>query len=168
MRADSVEPSSTQRRTMTETNGLLAKLQAADYAEILKQPLFTEGRRAIESEEKAVADPAQEKTTDDDAFKATLVGVSLSSESALALMQDKKGNYHRLTTGNRIQGWELKSIQPTSAIFTRNGTDKKLELEKLKTMANSTPSQPRLPPTDIRAATGNKYRSRAGRKNRGN
>jgi len=122
----------------------IGELREADYAEIDLRPLFIEGRMPAEVDDSA-PDQRSVGYASGSAFRISLVGVRLAVDHALALVLDNKRKYHRLQIGDELQGWTLKSIKQTQVVFSREGSDKILELEKHKSVQNINNNKRRAP-----------------------
>lgn len=98
-----------------------------DISEILERPLFNEDRRPIEITEPVVS---TKKTPANDTLDYKLVGVALLPENTQALLQTKKREIERVKLGERIDGWELTSVEADSVVLVKAGKEVQLMLER--------------------------------------
>jgi len=122
-------------------------LSKDSYAVITREPLFTEGRKPLKSEEATPLKMNKNKQPKI-ASKISLVGVSLSNEQSLALLKDTKGKYHRLVVGDALEGWTIKSIKKTTINVYSAGKNKTIALEKHKVIPGRI-SRGALPKADL-------------------
>jgi len=114
-----------------------------NYAGVTKKPLFIEGRKPVEKTAAPTTNNPKTKQPNEP-FKLILAGISLFDNHSLALMQDRRGKYHRLLIGEKLEGWTLKSIQQRSVTLHSSGKIKLIKLKKYKKTDNSK-AQPDIP-----------------------
>jgi len=114
-----------------------------NYADVTKNPLFIEGRKPVERRVASTTNSPKTKQPNK-SFKLTLAGISLYENQSLALLQDRRGKYHRLLIGEKLEGWTLKSIQQRSVTLHSSGKIKLIKLKKYKKTDNSK-AQPDIP-----------------------
>jgi len=119
------------------------RLMKKKYADVTKSPLFIEGRKPIERTASSTTNNPKTKQPNKP-FKLTLAGISLFGNHSLALLQDRRGKYHRLLIGEKLEGWTLKSIQQRSVTLHSSGKMKVIELKKFKPVDNA--KMPAAPP----------------------
>jgi len=112
------------------------RLMKKNYANVTKSPLFIEGRKPVEKTATPTTNSPKIKQPNK-SFKLTLAGISLFDNHSLALLQDRRGKYHRLLIGETLEGWTLKSIQQRSVTLHSSGKIKLIPLKKYKKTENS-------------------------------
>jgi type II secretory pathway component PulC len=98
-----------------------------NYRTIIERPLFLADRRAPAEapEETSVS----ETPVGDEDF--VLLGVVLTPDANMALLQiDRGGRFARLKVGERVNGWELQSVQ-ANQVSLNNG-ERELDLPLLR------------------------------------
>ncbi|MEQ1637880.1 MAG: hypothetical protein ABL903_14445 [Methylococcales bacterium] len=99
---------------LTMDQALLLPLQ--EYQEMVKVPLFFEGR-----EEVAVI-----SSVDESALKLT--GVVLTPHGFVALVRDEQGAYHKLDQGHEVLGWTVAAVKNDRVELVRNAESRELTL----------------------------------------
>lgn len=98
-----------------------------DYRNIIERPLFLADRRP--PEETPEETPVSETPAGDGDL--VLLGVVLTPDANMALLQvDQRGQVARLRVGEKVNGWELQSIQPNQVNL--NNGEKELDLPLLR------------------------------------
>lgn len=102
----------------------------SQYGEIVERPLFLTNRRPPE-ETPLEAPPAAEPPKEEQ--QLTLLGVVLTPEATMALVQDDKtGKVSRLRVGERINLWQLQAVQADRVSLSSGETVLELPLERNK------------------------------------
>ena len=108
------------------------KIAAADrYSEIVERPLFLESRKppAPDARPAPIQAPVQEE--DDKTF--TLIGVMVTTEATTALLQvNETGKIVRLRPGEKVENWQLNSVDADFVTLRKGQKNKKLELVRNK------------------------------------
>ena len=101
------------------------------------RPLFMTSRRPVNEvdvgtaiEEQVAKSLAVEQITG-----AKLLGVFASGDVSGVIVAEK-GTRRRLTEGERLQGWELMSVEPRGAVFTDGGRMARLDMQTLSNAAS--------------------------------
>jgi type II secretory pathway component PulC len=95
--------------------------------DMLKRPLFMQGRRPLENNPEEVIEPAG----DIDEF--LLMGVYQVDDKPVALLKDKQQQrYEKKTEGESIAGWEIKQVLADRIVIERQGHEKTVLLRKPK------------------------------------
>jgi hypothetical protein len=98
-----------------------------DYRNIIERPLFLADRRP--PEETSEETPVSETPVGDEDL--LLLGVVLTPDANMALLQvDQRGQVARLRVGEKVNGWELQSIQPNQVNL--NNGERELDLPLLR------------------------------------
>ena len=96
--------------------------------DMLKRPLFIEGRRPIEESQDQ---ELTESSGDIDEF--LLMGVYQVDDKPVALLKDKQQQkYEKKTEGETIAGWRIKQVLPDRIVVERQGKEKTVALRKPK------------------------------------
>ncbi len=110
--------------------------------EIVQRPLFWASREPLDAERVKKVDKAAEAAKKDKASKKpeTLKGVKLvgvfgvGDDAGIIVLS--KGKKHRLTIGEELDGWTLKSVDPDKAGLTAGARTAQLELQRGKHTAS--------------------------------
>lgn len=119
-------------------------LAARERNDILSRPLFWVGRRPLEAVALA-EEPGASGAGSEELSAVKLVGVFGDGDTAgvIVLVKDKK---QRILRGEAVEGWSLKSIEPTGeAVFSRGARRETLSLQRaaLSEPAEETPERER-------------------------
>ena len=107
------------------------------FAAIAVRPLFSDTRRPSPLAEKTKPKKAEPPPK---AIKFSLVGIVLSADDHMALLQKKHPKELILVAkGERIDGWLVETIMPDRVVF-RNG-----KVQKVIELRNITPTSPHSP-----------------------
>lgn len=117
----------------------VAQLEAEDpvdpdlRAEISARPLFWSSRRPLESEPQAdvvaQAQADQEKKQKPGKIDGVKLTGVFGSGEATGIIVLAKGKKRRVMVGEEIDGWNLKSVDPSEAVFTSSGREARLALK---------------------------------------
>jgi hypothetical protein len=103
-----------------------------DYRDIIERPLFLAERRPPEEVPEEM--PASETPVDDEDL--VLLGVVLTPDANMALLLvDQGGRIARLRVGEKVNGWELQSVQ-ANQVNLHNG-EKELDLPLIRNRQKS-------------------------------
>ena len=100
----------------------------SNYSAVMSHPLFNESRLPEEEPEESQA--TEQDTQESNASELILVGVVISPDETQALLQKKDRSIERVSLGETIDGWELKSVEPASVVLVKAGLDVELTLER--------------------------------------
>lgn len=110
--------------------GVLKNISQTDvpisqFTEVLNRPLFVEGRMPYEEEKSEnVSAPVTSP------LRLSLEGVVLSPDSRVAVVKDLSDNeIIRLGIGMSHNGWRVKTIEPQTVEFERNGELQSIHIE---------------------------------------
>lgn len=107
-------------RTLKTTR--LAALQR--FKATVQKPLFSRSRRPVVPEKTVDSSPAPID------LGLSLKGILYSDDSRLAVFLGKKGDEEiHLAEGESHHGWTVKTIEPKTVVFERNGTEQQLWLD---------------------------------------
>jgi hypothetical protein len=116
-----------------------------EYNEIIERPLFLSTRRPPEEQPEEPPEPAPEPPSADETF--TLLGVVLTPEATMALLQDDKtGEIARLQVGDQVNGWHLKAVQANSVSLSKG--DQAVDLPLVRNRSQPAPQARRQTPKD--------------------
>jgi len=90
------------------------------FAEVTERPLFSSSRRPIAAETSAtVVQP----------LSASLAGIVISpSSSSVIVMHGDPPTLMRLKEGDDIDGWSIRSIEPSRVVLRRGAEEQQLKL----------------------------------------
>jgi general secretion pathway protein N len=90
------------------------------FAEVTERPLFSSSRRPIAAETSAaVVQP----------LSASLAGIVISpSSSSIIVMHGDPPTLMRLKEGDDIDGWSIRSIEPSRVVLRRGAEEQQLKL----------------------------------------
>jgi hypothetical protein len=115
------------------------------YNEIIERPLFLSTRRPPEKQPEEPPEPSPEPPSADETF--TLLGVVLTPEATIALLQDdKSGEIARLQVGEQVNGWHLKAVQANSVSLSKG--DQAVDLPLVRDRSQPAPQARRQTPKD--------------------
>ena len=97
------------------------------YLEIVDRPLFNELRQPPENEEVPIEKVTKNR---DNRTLLKLVGVALQPEGSQALILKPDRTVEKISTGQKIDGWELLSIDEESVLLQQSGQELRLLLER--------------------------------------
>ena len=98
------------------------------YSEILERPLFTEGRTP--PPEQAATESAAATPKKITPLNLRLEGIALTPEARVAVIRDLASKkMHRLSEGDKHQGWMVESIHATGATLKLGEQTEELTLE---------------------------------------
>jgi hypothetical protein len=102
-----------------------------DYQEIVDRPLFYETRRPPSPEVPEVA--VQEEPEEEQPLALTLIGVMVTPDAKVALVQnDDTNKVERLKLGDEIGGWEVQFIDSDNVVINKSDETKELALLRNK------------------------------------
>jgi type II secretory pathway component PulC len=102
-----------------------------EYQEIVERPLFYETRRPPSPEVPEVA--VQEEPQEEQPLALTLIGVMVTSDAKVALVQnDDTNKVERLKLGDEIGGWEVQFIDSDNVVINKSDETKELALLRNK------------------------------------
>ena len=114
------------------------KIAAMDrYRDIVERPLFLESRKppVLDAPAAPIKAPVQEE--DDKTF--TLIGVMVTTETTTALLQvNETGKIVRLRPGEKVENWQLKSVDADFVTLRKGQKNKKLPLVRNKKRPTAT------------------------------
>lgn len=116
--------------SVTSSLDSLASLRLSDLTETLERPLFEPTRRAIRNE---VPPPKPVITVErppppPPSFK--LLGVIISGDRSLAVLNADDGGMHRLGVGDSLSGWEVLAVDLDSVVIARGSERQTLLLTR--------------------------------------
>ncbi len=111
------------------------------YTAIMNHPLFNESR--LPEEEPQESEITKLNTKQINASEFTLLGVVISPEETQALLQKKDRSIERVSLGERIDGWELKSVEAASVVLVNAGKNIQLTLERTSQTKTKTRRKPK-------------------------
>lgn len=115
------------------------------YNEIIRRPLFLDTRRPPEDPPEDPPEPSPEPPSADETF--TLLGVVLTPEATMALLQDdKSGEIARVQVGEQVNGWHLKAVQANSVSLSKG--DQAVDLPLVRDRSQPAPQARRQTPKD--------------------
>ncbi|MGD8590616.1 MAG: hypothetical protein PVG22_17480 [Chromatiales bacterium] len=102
-----------------------AEVAISQFSEVLNRPLFVEGRMPFEEEKsEGISVPVTSP------LRLSLEGVVLSPDSRVAVVKDLSDNeIIRLGIGMSHNGWQVKTIEPQTVEFERNGEVQSINIE---------------------------------------
>ena len=112
-----------------------------NFSAIMNHPLFNETRLPEEEPEKS--EITKVDTQQSNASEFTLVGVVISQEDTQALLQKKDRSIERVSLGERIDGWELKSVEAASVVLVNGGKNIQLTLDRTSPKTAKTRLKPK-------------------------
>lgn len=98
-----------------------------DYPDILERPLFNELRSLAESETGEIVKVTKNR---DNRSLLKLVGVVLLPEGSRALILKPDRTIEKVAPGQKVDGWELLSINDDSVQLEQSGKKLQLQLER--------------------------------------
>ena len=118
----------------------------AGFLVVVERPLFSQSRRP------GAAAPLSASEAGDGDIGALLVGIIFAEVGSIAMLKPQGGDaLLRLQEGDRLNGWELASIEPQSVLFRRAGEETLLSLDFSSGWAKRRLREPRRP---IQRSTG--------------
>lgn len=102
------------------------------YTAIIDHPLFTEGRLP-EIPEEQETEALEEETQNSNASEFKLVGIVVSPENTQALLLKPDRTVERVNLGNKIDGWELESVDMAAVVLVKGEKNIQLELDRTTT-----------------------------------
>jgi len=128
---------------MNPESGILSNISqssvaVSQFSEILTRPLFVQGRMPDEEESaENISAPVLSP------LRLSLEGVVLSPESRIAVVKDLSSNeIVRLGVGTSHNGWRVKSIEPQTVQFERNGEEQSISIERTSASTDERASKP--------------------------
>lgn len=100
----------------------------SDYSGIIDRPLFDESRRPPEKAAESGKIQPDSQSTNASEFK--LVGVVISPENSQALLLKPGSEVKKLEPGNKIDDWQLESINADSVVLVRGAQKAEIKLER--------------------------------------
>jgi type II secretory pathway component PulC len=127
------DSNSMKNKKVESETGILNNISSTDvsisqFSEVLNRPLFVEGRMPYEEEQ-----TENISVTVLSPLKLSLEGVVLSPQSKVAVVKDLSNNeIMRLGIGMSHNGWRVKTIEPQTVEFERNGEVQSIDIELAK------------------------------------
>lgn len=98
----------------------------SEYDEIIERPLFLDTRRPPE---KVPEEVVEEEPQEEEEQEFTLLGVMIILDTKVALLEvDEQGKVARLKLGDKVNGWELASVDADKVALRKGEALKNLPL----------------------------------------
>lgn len=97
------------------------------FSDILDRPIFNEFRLPSENETTAIEKVSKNS---DNGSLLKLVGVVLLPEGSQALILKPDRKVEKVTTGQKVDGWELMSINKDRVVLEQSGKKLRLQLDR--------------------------------------
>jgi general secretion pathway protein N len=152
------EPANPDPQATAAIGTIMAFPPLQHYDEVTARPLFSDTRRPESADEKP-EEPAA--AVDEGIDYLTLIGVVISSDKNLAIIQDKRLNkIVRVEQGNAIQDWELADVAGDRVTLKRDGREASLPLRRERDQSATPAAGVPRPPAGRQAGRPGVFRPR--------